>query len=114
MLELSPDLESGGQSYDGDPQHFFSFSSFPFPSPNSLFIKNIWELQCVNYTPFPFHGAYCELDIKDMLTFGMAGENFTVQEEEARDYPLPSHCWLHYSVGHLCRRDALAAQEFVL
>lgn len=76
MLELSPDLESGGQSYDGDPQHFFSFSSFPFPSPNSLFIKNIWE--------------------------------------EARDYPLPSHCWLHYSVGHLCRRDALAAQEFVL
>lgn len=67
---------------------FFSFSSFPFPSPNSLFIKNIWELQCVNYTPFPFHGAYCELDIKDMLTFGMAGENFTVQEEEARDYPL--------------------------
>lgn len=49
-----------------------------------------------------------------MLTFGIAGENFTVQEEEARDYPLPSHCWLHYSVGHLCRRDALAAQEFVL
>lgn len=49
MLELSPDLESGGQSYDGDPQHFFfSFSSFPFSSPNSLFNKNIQELQCVN------------------------------------------------------------------
>lgn len=38
---------------------------------------------------------------------------FSLCRREARDYPLPASCWLLCSVGYLCSRDALAAQEFI-